>query len=83
MPLLETLTVSLVASISKTLAKIWLKDEGLVKPAEGVIETLKKRFEDGQVTRATQKLFLDLEEKVESRLHDFIESSEFRALAEN
>src|SRR5262249_29465519 len=54
MPLLESLTASLVAGIAKTLAKIWLKDEGLVKPAEGVIETFKKRFDDTQVTRATQ-----------------------------
>ena len=46
MPLIETLTVNVAASVGKAVLKAWLKDPWLVGATEGVIETLKKRTDN-------------------------------------
>jgi hypothetical protein len=81
MPLIETLTISVAASLSKAVAKLWLKDPGLVGAAEGVIETVKKRSDDFLTRRSTGILFQHVETDIAQRMELFI-SREFPSLDE-
>ncbi len=46
MPLLDILTLNVAASVVKSVAKVWLKDTGLVGASEGVIDTFRRRFDE-------------------------------------
>jgi hypothetical protein len=82
MAIIEVLTTNVAAALAKALVKLWLKDEGRVAIGEGIIETLKKRFEDYHVRRSAETLLRNVEDDVAARLERFI-STEFRGLAEN
>ncbi len=79
---IEALTINVAAKLAKVVVKLWLKDEGLVGGAEGVIETIKKHFEDWRVARSAEGLVRNLEDDVATRLERFI-GVEFPNLAEN
>jgi hypothetical protein len=81
MALIESLTVNVAAALAKAVLKLWLKDEGPVAIGEGVIETLKKRFEF-PVARSAERLVHDLEDDIGKRLERFI-SIEFPNLPDN
>jgi hypothetical protein len=81
MPLIETLMLNVATSVGKAIAKIWLKDPGLVGTTEGVIETLKKRTDDLITRRNTGRLFQNIEDKVAERLKQLI-VHEFPGLSE-
>jgi hypothetical protein len=57
MPLLESLAAGLAPVIIKSLAKIWLKDEGLVEATKSLSEIATKRFQDVLTTYATDLTF--------------------------
>ena len=82
MPLLEILTLNVAASIAKSAAKVWLKDEGLVGASEGIIETFKRRFDDVLVCRSTQRIFDHVQDDVAQRLEFFVDR-EFPGLPAN
>jgi energy-coupling factor transporter ATP-binding protein EcfA2 len=81
MPLIETLTVNVAASLAKAAAKVWLKDPGSVGAAEGIIETLKRRGDDFLTARRTGDLFQHLETDVAQRMERLI-AAEFPGLEE-
>jgi hypothetical protein len=82
MALIEALTINVAAKLAKVVVKLWLKDEGLVGGAEGVIETIKKYFEDWRVARSAEGLIRNLEDDVATRLERFIRI-EFPNLADS
>lgn len=73
MALLESLTVNLGSAVAKSLAKLWLKDypvgAGVV---EGVVDTIKKRFEDFGTRRGAEKLLEELQFHVAQRLESML-----------
>ncbi len=82
MALIETLTINVAAALAKAVVKLWLKDEGPVAIGEGVIETLKKRFEAFPVARSAERLVHDIEDDIGARLERFVRI-EFPNLADN
>src|SRR4051794_16881351 len=83
MALLEALTLGLSASVVKSVVKLWLKEnpvqEGL---AGGVVDILKSRFDDFKTRRASERLFMDIQDNISRRLEKII-ATEFTYLPEN
>lgn len=83
MALLETLTIGLGASIVKALAKIWLKEFPVLADAStGLTDILKKGLEDFETRRATERLLLDVQDRIAKKLYDLIRN-EFRDATDN
>jgi hypothetical protein len=81
MPLIETLTANVAASVGKAVLKVWLKDDGLVGAAQGVVDTLKKQTDDYVTARSTNRLFQNLEDDIARRMEQWI-VREFPGLGE-
>jgi hypothetical protein len=81
MPLIETLTIGLGAALLKTTAKVWLGDFS-ESAAGAAIDTFKKKIEDFETRRATERLFDGLQDEVGRRLKPVVDA-EFRNLPEN
>lgn len=83
MVLLETLTVNLGVSVTKAVAKLWLKDEPVGEAATGdVLDILKKRFDDFEARRAAEALLKALEIEVAKRLRATLKA-EFAHVSSN
>lgn len=83
MLLLEALTINLAAALLKTTAKLWFKDTPFAEGAAGsLVDTFKKKIEDFETRRATERLFDGLQDEVARRLERLVER-EFSSLPEH
>jgi hypothetical protein len=74
MTLIEALTINLAAALLKTAAKLWFKDKLFAEGAAGsLIDTFRKKIEDFETRRATERLFDGLQDEVGRRLERLVE----------
>lgn len=83
MILAQALTLYVGTAIMKAVAKLWLKDSPIAEgAAAGAIDVVKKKIEDFDTQRATEKLLNNLQDEVAKRLSNTI-AIEFPTLPEN